>query len=189
MPMVNTLTNQTDTYGWGAIALHWIVALAVIGMYPLGWYIDTLTYYDPEYRTIPHIHKSIGLILAAVVGIRIVWRLVNKTPSAIATHSPLVRLGAHAAHIALYALILTVLASGYLISTADGRGIEVFNWFMVPAIPELIEHQEDIAGSVHWYAATSLVILAGLHAVAALKHHFIDKDETLNRMLGKQETP
>jgi len=188
MPMVKTLTNQTDSYGWGAIALHWIVALAVIGMYPLGWYIDTLTYYDPEYRTIPHIHKSIGLILVAVVAARLTWRFTNKTPSAISSHTAMVRIGAHVAHIALYALLLTVLASGYLISTADGRGIEVFNWFTVPAIPELIEHQEDIAGAVHWYAATTLVVLAGLHALAALKHHFFDKDETLNRMLGKQET-
>ena len=71
-----------------------------------------------------------------------------------------------------------------MISTADGRGIEVFNWFEVPALPALIEQQEDVAGLVHYWLATSLIVLAGVHALAALKHHFINKDKTLLRMLG-----
>jgi cytochrome b561 len=189
MAFVKSLKNTASNYGWGAISLHWIVALGVIGMYPLGLYIVDLTYYDPEYRTIPHIHKSIGLILVAIFGARLLWRMLNTTPSAIPSHSSMVRIGAHAAHMALYLLLAVVLFSGYLISTADGRGIEVFNWFTVPAIQELIENQEDVAGEIHFYSATTLVVLAALHALAAIKHHIFDKDQTLNRMLGRKETP
>ena len=73
--------------------------------------------------------------------------------------------------------------SGYLISTADGRAIDVFNWFAVPALGELIENQEDIAGDVHFYLAWILIVTASLHAIAALKHHFFNKDDTLKQML------
>ena len=77
--------------------------------------------------------------------------------------------------------------SGYLISTADGRAISVFGWFEVPATITSIPKQEDVAGLVHQYLAWGLVIFSGVHALAALKHHFIDRDATLNRMLGRAE--
>ena len=77
--------------------------------------------------------------------------------------------------------------SGYLISTADGRGIEVFDFFVIPALGSIIENQEDLAGLVHKWLAYLLVSLATLHALAALKHHFIDKDNTLNRIIGNRQ--
>ena len=73
--------------------------------------------------------------------------------------------------------------SGYLISTADGRPISFFGWFEVPALITGINNQEDIAGDVHFYMAWTLVILASLHGLAAIKHHLIDKDSTLTRMI------
>ena len=75
------------------------------------------------------------------------------------------------------------MASGYFISTADGRPIQVFNWFEVPAYALGIEQQEDIAGAIHWYLALTLMFLVFLHTAGALKHHLVDKDETLKRML------
>lgn len=66
-------------------------------------------------------------------------------------------------------------------STADGRAIEVFNWFSMPAVGELFLNQADIAGEIHYYLAYSLIGLAALHALAALKHHYINKDNTLKK--------
>ena len=77
--------------------------------------------------------------------------------------------------------------SGYLISTADGRGVSVFGLFEVPASLTGIPDQEDVAGVLHEWLAWGLIILAGLHALAAIKHHFIDRDATLSRMLGGDE--
>ena len=88
-------------------------------------------------------------------------------------------------HGLLYVLILLVATTGYLISTADGRSILVFDWFEVPATVTSIPDQEDLAGTVHLYLATLLVSLAGLHGLAAIKHHFIDRDSTLRRMIFK----
>jgi cytochrome b561 len=75
--------------------------------------------------------------------------------------------------------------SGYLISTADNRPIEVFGWFSVPATITSIPEQEDVAGLVHLVVASTLIGLVMLHAAAALKHHFIDRDRSLVRILGR----
>jgi cytochrome b561 len=76
--------------------------------------------------------------------------------------------------------------AGYLISTAEGVGIPVFGLFEVPALVSGLPDQADTAGVIHLYLAWVLVIFSGLHALAALKHHFIDRDVTLKRMLGRK---
>lgn len=83
----------------------------------------------------------------------------------------------------LYLILFAIIISGYLISTADGQPISVFDWFSVPAVFTGRE-QADLAGDVHLYLAWAVVVLSLLHAAGALKHHFIDKDITLKRMLG-----
>ena len=69
--------------------------------------------------------------------------------------------------------------------TADGEPISVFGWFSVPATLSGLPDQADVAGEIHLYLAWALVVFAVLHAFAALKHHFIDRDPTLKRMLGR----
>ncbi len=185
--MITAIRNTRARYGLAAIGLHWLMALIIIGMYPLGLYIDTLGYYDAAYRTVPHWHKSIGMILLGLLLVRLLWRLLSSQPKTLTT-SVMQKWVIKLVHASLYLLMLVALLSGYLISTADGRGIDVFNWFTVPALPSLIENQEDVAGLIHYWATTLLISMAGLHTLAALKHHFINKDQTLLRMLGSSKT-
>jgi cytochrome b561 len=78
--------------------------------------------------------------------------------------------------------------SGYFIATAKGKGIEFFTFFKVPAITEaLAEERADLIGNAHELMAILLAVLVVLHALAAVKHHFIDKDETLNRMIKRNK--
>ena len=186
MALNHKLLNDEETYGWGPVIMHWLIALAVIGLYPLGLYIETLSYYDPEYRTVPIWHKSIGLLVTFTLFIRLFWRLLNKPPREL-PQPQMMALAAKLAHFALYLLLFITVASGYLISTADGRAIEVFNWFSIPALSYSFENQEDIAGEIHFLAATALISIAAVHAIAAIKHHYIDKDITLRRMLALRE--
>jgi cytochrome b561 len=93
------------------------------------------------------------------------------------------RKAAHVVHLLLYILIFVSIASGYLISTADGRSIDLFGYLSIPAIVPGMQSQADIAGIVHWYVALALIVLTGLHTLAALKHHFIDRDQTLKKIL------
>lgn len=179
------IRDNQRSYGWATIGIHWLTALVVIALFALGYWMLTLSYYDPWYRLGPWWHKSVGILLLALTVARVVWRAANKKPELIGSRFE--RVGAHLGHLLLYALLLLTMVSGYLISTADGRGISVFDWFEVPALITSIPAQEDLAGDVHWYSALALVILAGGHSLMALKHHFLDKHNTLKRMLKPQK--
>lgn len=185
MQFTTQLRNTQNQWGWIAIIVHWLMAIAILGMYPLGLYIVSLGYYDPGYRIYPDLHRSIGVLLALVLALRLTWRALNKSPKPLAQHQ-LERIAAHLGHIGLYVLIAVVVSSGYLMSTADGRSVQVFSWFSVPAIEALSNRQEEFWGQVHFYSATLMMILVAVHAVAALRHHFFKKDATLKRMAGIQ---
>ncbi|GGY75529.1 cytochrome b [Marinobacter zhanjiangensis] len=177
------LRNSRRRYGAVGAGLHWLVALAVFGLFGLGYYMVDLTYYDQWYKLAPHIHRSIGILLFAVVVLRLLWRFADTTPSPLDSHSRFEVLSARVAHVFLYLLMLTAMTSGYLISTADGSGVRVFDWFEVPSVTGRIERMEDIAGDVHYWATWALVGLAALHGLAAIKHHMVDRDDTLRRIL------
>ncbi|WP_458526784.1 cytochrome b [Onishia taeanensis] len=170
--------------GWGivSIMLHWVSALAIIGLFALGWWMTDLGYYDSWYNLAPWWHRSIGILLFAATLARLAWRLTGTTPAL--PGARLERLAAELGHLGLYVLLGVVLVSGYLISTADGRGISVFDWFEVPALVSDFPNQATLAGTVHWYAALALIGLAAVHMLAALKHHFIDRHDILVRMLS-----
>ena len=181
MPIKNTRSR----YGWLSVSIHWLMALTVIGMFALGIWMRQLSYYDPWYKDGPTIHKSIGILLFILLLARIVWRNINIRPSDDPALKAWERITAHLTHFALYGLMLALMIAGYLISTADGRPIDVFNLFSVPATLHGLADQEDIAGEIHEILAWALVLLAGGHALAALKHHFINRDSTLLKMLGR----
>lgn len=183
------LKNQPNAYGLIAILLHWGMALIIVGLFGLGLWMTELGYYDPWYKQGPWIHKSIGILLAGVFVFRIIWRLINIKPISAPQHTNVEKRLAHFAHMGLYGLIALIMVSGYMISTADGRGIDVFGWFEVPAIVTSIENQEDIAGAIHFYLALTLIGLAASHGFAALKHHLIDKDNTLRSMTFPAHQP
>jgi len=173
--------NTDSGYGWVAIALHWLTAGAVLGLFGLGLWMVELTYYHDWYRRAPALHKSVGMLLFAGVVLRLVWRGLNPAPEP--AGQAWERRTARWAHRLLLGLLLAVMVAGYLISTADGRAIAVFGWFEVPATLHGIDGQEDLAGWVHRWLAYGLLGLVVLHTAAALKHQFRDRDGTLKRML------
>ena len=176
--------NTTNRYGLVAIVLHWIMAVMIFGLFALGWYMVDLTYYDKLYKTLPFVHKSVGVLFALLLIFRLLWRMINITPNFEQSLASWEKMAARIAHMALYILMILIAASGYLISTANGASIAVFDLFQLPAIITGLPDQEDISGLVHKYLAYALMGLALLHAGAALKHHYIDKDNTLRKMFG-----
>lgn len=180
-----SLKNSEHHYGWLAVVLHWLVAVVVVGLFALGFWMVDLSYYDEWYRKGPDLHRSIGLILFAVVVFRLLWRFINTSPRPLANHQRWEVVSAHVAHSLLYVLMFVAMVSGYLITTADGSSISVFGLFDVPSVTGQVKGMEDTAGAVHYWSTWALVGLAGLHALGALKHHFIDRDETLRRMSGR----
>ena len=183
------LKNTNQSYGLVSIFFHWLTAVVVVGLFCLGWWMVDLTYYSEWYKTAPDIHRSTGILLAMLIVARLFWRLKNLEPESLSTHKGWEIKTAHIVHLLLYAMLFSMFVTGYLISTAKGQAIAVFNWFSIPAMVTgddlSIKNLEDKVGEIHEILAYILITLASAHALAALKHHFIDKDSTLTRMTGK----
>jgi len=187
------IKNDQENYGLISKLLHWLIALATFGLFGLGLWMTDLGYYDEWYQKAPKLHEGIGVFLFIFLIIRIVWRWISPLPEPVSTLKKWERTGSHFAHSLLNLLLLVITISGYLIITAKGEPVHVFDLFIVPATNlndifylEGLANQEDLAGEIHYYVAWGLIVLAGIHALAAFKHHFIDKDRTLDRMLGRK---
>lgn len=175
------LKNTISKYGLISTYIHWVTAIMVFALFGVGFWMVDLNYYSEWYRTAPYYHKAFGLILLFITLFRIGWKVTNIAPEELGENKIEKNL-AKIAHLTLYGLLLVIMCSGYLISTADGLGIDFFNIVTIPSAGRLFEHQEDIAGNVHEIAAYILMAMVALHALAAFKHHFIDQDATLKRI-------
>ena len=176
--------NSDSDYGWLGIVLHWLMAVAIIGIFLLGYFMVELDYYSPWYNRAPHIHESLGVLFGALLVIRLVARWLNPPPPPLGSLHAAERQAARAVHWLFYLLMFVITVTGYVISSAGDRSVPVFNWFSLPAVPLPIEQQEDIAGKWHRWVGWSLIILGTLHGLAAIKHHFVDRDRTLRRIIG-----
>ena len=156
------------------------MALAIFTMFGFGLWMRTLGYYDSWYQRAPHLHQIVGLGLAILLVVRWLWRLVNPAPSD--SHLTFVEKWlSHTIHQSFYLVLAVLMVSGYLISTVDGRAIEVFSGFSVPSFYQN-KGFEETAGKIHRWLAWAVMVLSGLHIAGALKHHFIDHDTTMSRM-------
>lgn len=178
------LRNTSTTYGLISIVLHWLVAAAVIGLFVSGLWMVDLTYYDPWYNRAPELHKSVGMVVVLAVAARLLWRRFGGAPAPVSDARPWEIRVARWVHRLLLAGVLAVAAAGYLMSTAKGDPVRVFDLVFVPALVEGLPRQADRAGAIHYWLAIALIALAGVHALAAVKHHVVDRDATLTRMLG-----
>lgn len=168
--------------GYGIVSrlFHWLMAIAIFGLFGLGWWMVGLDYYSPYYVSAPDFHRAAGIILFIALLARIVWRVMNTKPDD-AELTPLERKASWVVHWGFYPLLIALSISGYLIATPDGRPIDVFGWFSVPSIIQQ-KGLEDTAGLVHWVLAYTVMVLAVVHTIGALKHHLVDKHTTLKRM-------
>lgn len=178
------IKNTESKFGLLAVLLHWTIALGTFGLFGLGLWMRDLSYYDSWYQKGPTLHEGVGVILFFIILFRIVWRQISPPPVAESHHKWWEKLAAKVAHTLLNILLLIIAVSGYLIVTAKGDDLSVFGWFNLPASITKMSVQADLAGAVHFYLAWAVVVLAVLHALAAIKHHIIDKDRTLKRILG-----
>lgn len=163
--------------------LHWGMAALFVLLFAVAWLADALPKGGPERSTAMLIHKSLGVVALALVIARISTRITTTVPALESLMSVWMQRAAKAAHLALYGLMLALPVSGWAMSGAKGRDVTLFNLF---TLPPLVSKNEALAHSLeemHETLAMMLLILVGLHVLAALKHHLIDRDDTLRRML------
>lgn len=139
-----SFTNTPERYGVISAAFHWLSAIIVYGMFALGLWMVTLSYYDGWYHKAPELHKSIGILLMMGLVIRVLWRVISPPPGPLPSYSPMTRLAARAGHLALYLLLFAIGISGYLISTADGKPISVLAGLTSPRPLPTLAHRQTL---------------------------------------------
>ncbi len=182
-----TLRDTNKKFGSLSKTLHWVVAFSMIGMFCLGYWMRGLDYYNAWYLKAPHIHESIGLLLCIVIIFFLFWRLNNENPDD-SDLKPLERLGGKIMKISLYIMMFSIFITGYLISSAGDNSIDVFNWFTVPASLD-INQNKVLVGQLHQYFAYFIMTLTLVHLGAALKHHFVDNNDILKRIIPFVKIP
>lgn len=179
------LTDSADQYGLVARALHWLIVVLVIVQYGLALRANALPR-GPALLAVLGLHKSVGITIFALAIVRLAWRGFNPTPQLPVHIPPWQRVAARLSHGALYAVLLVMPLFGWLMSSA--RNFPV-SWFRLYTLPDLIAPNErayEFFHEGHEWLARFLLLLALLHVAAALKHHFIDRDGVLLRMLPWQ---
>jgi cytochrome b561 len=174
-------------YASTAKALHWLMAILFFGLLALGFYMHDLPL-SPEKLQLYSWHKWAGVTAFLLVWFRLFWRVTHRPPALPATMPPVMQLAAHAGHFLLYALMLAIPLSGWLMSSA--KGFQTV-WFGVLPIPDLLGKNKevgDLLQTLHMSLNLLFVVVIVGHIGAALKHQIIDKDDILTRMLPRHST-
>ena len=173
-------------YGSVAIALHWLLALAIVGSFGLGVYMHDLPFSIARVKLFNY-HKWAGVTILALSALRLLWRLTHRPPvvppRVLAAMPPWQQRAAQISHGLMYVLFFAVPLLGWAYSSAAGLSIV---WFGVLPLPDFVPVNKDLANSLlkplHAYAAFALAAVVLVHVAAALKHQFIDRDNLMSRM-------
>lgn len=169
------------SYSRTAVSLHWLVAALVIAAFPVGWIMTEMAF-SPARLKMYNWHKWLGITILSLVLIRLVWRLFNAPPPPVAIPRWQQR-ASQATHALLYILMLAIPLSGWIGSNAAGYPIVYLGKIPLPTLAPKNKELADLFEEIHEILGWLLLVLVVLHVAAALKHHFIDRDDTLKRML------
>lgn len=170
------------------VSLHWIVGLTIIALLCVGIYME-----ENEVYSLYDIHKSIGVIIFAVILARVIWRIKAGWPEPVSQYKKSEQIIGRTVHYLLLIGTILIPLSGMMMSGGGGHGVEVFGLELIAPNFDAADPQKVVpinptlakAGhTMHGLVSNILIALLVLHIVGALKHHIFDKDRTLRRMLG-----
>jgi cytochrome b561 len=174
--------SASKQYSRTAIGLHWLMAIAIISLFAFGLYMHDLPLSPWKLRAYSW-HKWAGVTIFALAIIRLSWRLFNRPPKLPPHMGRTEQFIAHSGHGLLYVLMFVIPLSGWLMSSAKGFQTVLFGIFPIPDLLSKNKELGDILQTVHWGLNLLLAVIVAGHIAAALKHHFINRDDVLTRML------
>ncbi len=180
------MSASQERYATIAIILHWVIALMIIGQIAGGIYMHNLPATSLKFELYQW-HKSFGITILLLSFARLAWRLSHKPPPLPANMPDWERLAARATHIGFYVLMIGMPLAGWMMVSASPKDVptvlfDVIPWPHLPGVPRS-EGAEDLFAEIHKILAFMTVGLLVLHIAAALKHHFVNKDDVLAGML------
>ncbi len=180
------IRNTRDSWGWPARALHWVVALMVLGLFADGLLIDELPRDGRLFQI--WLHCAVGITALLIAGVGFLWWLANVVPAEPAGTPQWQGRSAKLVHWALYALIFAITLTGWALTGAMRQpvSIDLFGFIGVPQLVPAGSADHRLLEEAHELLAYGVVALALLHAGAALYHHFVRRDAVLLRMLGRR---
>jgi cytochrome b561 len=178
------LAGTGDTQAWSSVAkfLHWLIAALILAQFALGWLAST---WQPSPTKLDLFvwHKSTGMLILALLALRLLWRLSHKAPE-LPWEMPLwERAGAQLSHFVLYVLMLALPLTGWVISSASNVPFKIFWTIPLPPIVAPDKSLADLFATIHGWLVTLLALVLTAHIGAALRHHYVKKDTVLTRML------
>ena len=176
---------SSQYYTRTAQILHWVMAIIFIAAWAIGFYSGNFLSYDvdgPFKGDVITLHKNIATTIIFLLIIRILWRYTHPAPKLPDTMSPTMKTLAHIGHLFLYVILVALPVTGCLFSWSAGHPAPVLYLFEIPRLvqdnPELLAVVKPLHIYISWFAG---FLIVG-HVLAALKHHFVDKDNILNSM-------
>lgn len=177
-------SSAAARYSRGAIVLHWLIAVLIVLNFVVAWTAEEMSKADEAAMMANH--KAIGITVLVLTVLRVIWRVAKKPPPLVETLKSWEAALSRVVHGVLYFLMLALPLSGWAMSSAfsKGKGVSLFGLFDAPALP--VGYDKPTIGmyhDMHEIFATLMLVLVALHVGGALKHHFIDKDGTMRRMV------
>jgi cytochrome b561 len=181
-------SDRPERYTTTAIALHWIIAVAVLGQVAFGWWMQEIPK-DPVGPRVNafNLHKSIGLTILALMALRLIWRATRRPPSLPAMPAWQAR-AARINHWVLYACLFLQPLSGYVGSAVSGYPVRYFG-MLLPAWAAKSIPLKDFLSVLHLVNSGILVAAIAVHIAAALKHQFVERNGLLWRMWPRGPLP
>lgn len=176
------MKNTPQSYGPVSKLFHWLLFALLFCAFALGLTMTDMEL-SPDKLRLYQLHKSFGIAIMGVALLRLLWRLLNPVPEMPAAMARWEKQAAHVTHAVLYILMLLVPLIGWIMSSASGYPVSVFGLFVMPNLVQPDKELAEFLAEVHETLAWGMLALVGLHVAAALKHHFINKDNVLRRML------
>ncbi|MDE1147014.1 MAG: cytochrome b [Azospirillaceae bacterium] len=179
-------------YNGVAMLVHWLTVIAILALLAMGWTMTSLPPGSPDQFKLFQLHKSVGITVLALTLFRVVWRLSHRPPP-LPVHMPVwERAVAHLGHFGLYVLMLGMPLTGWAVVSTSAFNIPTVLYGVIPFphMPILAELQDKagvngVVSTAHELAAWLLAALMAGHALAALRHHFLLRDDVLLRMIPR----
>jgi cytochrome b561 len=182
---MTALENSENRYGAIALIFHWSMALLVIGLATSGLYMVTLPDVGFSNKKIILViyHKELGILAFVLLAMRLSWRLTQTLPRLVENLPEWQKIAARFVHLSFYGLLIALPLSGYLMSSAAGIPVSFFG---LCTLPDFAQRNDDLFNryaGVHQWLSYGLILCVFVHTGAALRHHFLSKNDTLRKML------